>query len=345
MRLSPGALSISILAFVFMTACATNDPVDPFNAPKRIWPDAPQTPRIAYLGEFSEAADLGIEGGFWSRIVTFTAGPTNNAMARPMAVAASDDGQLIFVADPGSHCVHRFDLRKAKYTRLATAKDVPDAFPVGLALADDGWLYVTDSQRGLLYEVPPGARQLANFDTALRFRQPTGIAWDRETNYLLVTDTKEQVIAVLDRAGELQRSIGGRGSGSGRFNYPTYLWSAGNSELLVTDSLNFRVQRFDSDGAFIQQFGQSGAALGYFSRPKGVAVDSFGNVYVVDAMKHGMQIFNRQGELMLFVGAQGQGAGEFWLPGGIYITEGNTIYVADAYNKRVQVFRYIGPEE
>jgi DNA-binding beta-propeller fold protein YncE len=321
MRLSPGALSISILAFVFMTACATNDPVDPFNAPKRIWPDAPQTPRIAYLGEFSEAADLGIEGGFWSRIVTFTAGPTNNAMARPMAVAASDDGQLIFVADPGSHCVHRFDLRKAKYTRLATAKDVPDAFPVGLALADDG------------------------FDTALRFRQPTGIAWDRETNYLLVTDTKEQVIAVLDRAGELQRSIGGRGSGSGRFNYPTYLWSAGNSELLVTDSLNFRVQRFDSDGAFIQQFGQSGAALGYFSRPKGVAVDSFGNVYVVDAMKHGMQIFNRQGELMLFVGAQGQGAGEFWLPGGIYITEGNTIYVADAYNKRVQVFRYIGPEE
>jgi sugar lactone lactonase YvrE len=330
MRLSLRSLSISILAFVFMTACATNDPVDPFNVPKRVWPDAPQTPRIAYLGEFSEGADLGIEGGFWSRIVAFTAGPTSDVMARPMAVAATDDGQLIFVADPEAHCVHRFDLRKAKYTRLATAKDVPDAFPIGLALADDGWLYGTDSQRGLLYELPPGARQLANFDTALRFRQPTGIAWDRETNYLLVTDTKEQVIAV---------------SGSGRFNFPTYLWSAGNSELLVTDSLNFRVQRFDGDGVFVQQFGQSGATLGYFSRPKGVAVDSFGHVYVVDAMMHGMQIFNPQGELLLFVGNQGQGAGEFWLPGGIYITEDNTIYVADAYNKRVQVFRYIGPEE
>jgi sugar lactone lactonase YvrE len=343
MRFFPG--SLSMLTLVFLAACATNVPVDPFGVPKRIWPDAPQTPRIAYLGAFSEAADLGIEGGFWSRIVAFTAGPTNDVMARPMAVAATDDGQLIFVADPEGNCVHRFDLRKAKYTRLAAGKDMPDAFPIGLALADDGWLYVTDSQRGLLYEVPPGARQLANFDTALRFQQPTGIAWDRETEHLLVTDTTEQVITVLDRAGDLQRSIGGRGSGSGRFNFPTYLWSAGNSELLVTDSLNFRIQRFDSDGVFVQQFGHSGATLGYFSRPKGVAVDSFGHVYVVDAMMHGMQLFTRQGELLLSVGNQGQGAGEFWLPNGIYITKDNTIYVADAYNKRVQVFRYIGPGE
>jgi sugar lactone lactonase YvrE len=336
---------MSMLTLAFLAACATNVPVEPFDTPKRIWPDAPQTPRIAYLGAFSEAADLGIEGGFWSRIVAFTAGPSNNVMARPMAVAASDDGQLIFVADPGANCVHRFDLRKAKYTRLATGKDMPDAFPIGLALTDDGWLYVSDSQRGLLYEVPPGARQLANFDTALRLRQPTGIAWDRGTDHLLVTDTTEQVIAVLDRAGGLQRSIGGRGSGPGRFNYPTHLWSTGNGELLVTDSLNFRIQRFNSDGVSVQQFGQGGASLGYFSRPKGVAVDSFGHVYVVDAMMHGMQLFNRQGELLLFVGNQGQGAGEFWLPGGIYITEGNTIYIADAYNKRVQVFRYIGPGE
>jgi sugar lactone lactonase YvrE len=345
MRSSPGFLSTSILTFVFLTACATNDPVDPFDTPKRIWPDAPQTPRIAYLGAFSEAADLGIEGGFWSRIVALTAGPTNNVMARPMAVAATDDGQLVFVADPEGHCVHRFDLRKARYTRLSAAKGMPDAFPIGLALADDGWLYVTDSQQGLLYEVRPGANNLRNFHTAFRLRQPTGVAWDRETDQLLVTDTTEQVIAVLDRAGNLQRSIGGRGTGSGRFNYPTYLWSTANSELLVTDSLNFRIQRFDGDGVAVQQFGQGGASLGYFSRPKGVAVDSFGHIYVVDAMMHGMQLFNRQGELLLFVGNQGQGAGEFWLPSGIYITKSNTIYVADAYNKRVQVFRYIGPEE
>jgi sugar lactone lactonase YvrE len=333
------------LMLVFLAACVTSEPVNPFGVQKRIWPDAPQTPRIAYLGAFSQAADLGIEASFWSRIVAFTAGPSNNVMARPMAVAATDDGHLIFVADPEANCVHRFDLRKAQYTRLAAGKGMPDAFPIGLALADDGWLYVTDSQRGLLYEVPPGARQLANFDTALRLRQPTGIAWDRETDYLLVTDTKEQVIAILDRAGDLQRSIGGRGSAPGRFNYPTHLWSAGNSEFLVTDSLNFRIQRFDGDGVAVQQFGQSGAALGYFSRPKGVAIDSFGHIYVVDAMMHGMQLFNRQGELLLSVGNQGQDAGEFWLPSGIYITKDNTIYVADAYNKRVQVFRYIGPEE
>jgi hypothetical protein len=95
MRFFPG--SLSMLTLVFLAACATNVPVDPFGVPKRIWPDAPQTPRIAYLGAFSEAADLGIEGGFWSRIVAFTAGPTNDVMARPMAVAATDDGQLIFV--------------------------------------------------------------------------------------------------------------------------------------------------------------------------------------------------------------------------------------------------------
>ena len=334
---------ILLVAPLYLMACAGNAPVRLLESPERTWPESPETARIAYFGDFSTPSDFGIKEGFWSRVVSFATGPSSEAMVRPMAVAATDDGQVIFVADPEAHCVHRFDLRQDRYTRLATASSMPDASPIGLAVTDDGWLFATDSRQGLLYKVAPGDSHLDVFDTSSTLRQPTGIFWNRVADRLLVTDTAEQAILIFDRAGNIKQTIGGRGSEPGRFNFPTYLWADANDELLVTDSLNFRIQRFDSNGSFLHQFGQNGGEPGYFSRPKGIATDSFGHVYVVDALMHLLQIFSRQGELLLSIGGQGQGAGEFWLPNGIFITSDNTIFVADAYNKRIQVFRYIGP--
>jgi sugar lactone lactonase YvrE len=330
---------------LFLVAgCASGPPVDPFVDEKRVWPDPPEVKRIAFVGEFSNAAELGIRESAWSRFLSITAGERNDSLLRPMAVAASDDGKVIFVADPDARCVHRYDLRRGRYDCLMINRRESLVSPIGLALTKNGQLYVADSRLGRLYRMASDDKYLQPFEVSMELQQPTGLAWDAVHDLLFVTDTGSQSIKVIDNHGNLVREFGGRGRLPGEFNFPTYLWFDLADELLVTDSLNFRIQRFDEDGEFLYQFGENGDRPGYLARPKGVATDSFGHIYIIDALFNALQVFGRDGELLLAIGDRGQAAGQLWLPNGIFVGHDNTIYVADSYNKRIQVFRYVGPE-
>jgi sugar lactone lactonase YvrE len=330
----------SILLF---SGCVATPVPDPFMQTQRIWPDDPSLARIALVGEFTSAADLGIRGSFWTRVVSMTAGGAEGRLVRPMAVAVSRDGGKLYVADPDAGCVHRFDIGRNRYRCLAPRRSEGIAAPIGLAIADDGQVFVADSLRGLLWQVPPDGKYLEPFYVSESLDQPTGIFWDEAAQCLYVTDTTGQTVLLFDSFGNLKRKIGERGNGPGQFNFPTYVWLDPNRHLLVTDSLNFRLQRFSADGTHIKTFGVGGDRPGDFARPNVRATDSAGHIYVVDALLHVVQIFDEDGQLLLAVGEHGQGRGQFWLPNGIFIGGDNTIYVADAYNRRVQVFRYIGP--
>jgi sugar lactone lactonase YvrE len=339
-RFITGILGVSAL----LASCAGTQPLDPFGASLKAWPEPPDTQRIALVGEFARSADLGIRRSVWGRLIDFAAGSRDDAMVRPMAVVASDDNQTIFVADPGAHCVHHFDLVDARYACLSLRGGLSLVSPVGLAVTPDGALFVSDSTLGALYRLEPGAKWLEPFGDPSDLQQPTGLAWDNGERELIVTDTGAQSIKAFDADGKLIREFGQRGGMPGDVNYPTYVWLDSDSELLVTDTLNFRVQRFGEDGTFISTFGQNGDTAGSLPRPKGIATDTYGHIYVVDALFHAMQIFDSEGRLLLSIGTRGPEAGQFWLPNGIHISGDNTIYVADSYNKRVQVFRYVGPE-
>jgi sugar lactone lactonase YvrE len=333
----------ALLPALFVIACASTEIVEPFTAEGPVWPPAPRQARIAFVGEFSDDADFGIQPSLWRRFVSLMAGPNDNRMVRPMSVVATDDHQVIFVADPDAGCVHRYDLGRRRYHCLTTVEGTSVLRPIGLTLVDEQWLIVSDPGQGRLYKAGIDADSLETFFTSANLERPTGISWSRSAERLYVTDTGQQAVLELDRAGNLKRRIGGRGAAPGQFNYPTYVWADANGELLVTDSLNFRLQRFDREGKFLQTFGESGDRPGDFARPKGVATDASGRVYVVDGLMHAMQVFDREGQLPISVGMQGHSKGEFWLPNGVFVTPDTMIFVADSYNKRVQVFRYIGP--
>ena len=325
------------------SGCAVTVESDLFETVTRTWPEAPEDARIAYVGEFSNARDLSISESFWGALVNFTAGRNDTAMVRPMAVATTADGKVIFVADPDAGCVHRYDLAAKRYRCLASGPHDEPAAPIGVTVTDDGHLFASDSLHGHLWQAAPKDKQLQTFDVLEDLGQPTGISWNNLTQRLYVTDTGNQVVLEFDHLGNVMRRIGRRGAGPGEFNFPTYLWVDADTDLLVTDSLNFRIQRFDPGAVFLSTFGDDGDRPGHFSRPKGVATDSLGNVYVVDGLMHNLQVFSPSGELLLVVGEQGQAPGQFWLPNGIWITADNMILITDSYNKRVQVFRYIGP--
>jgi sugar lactone lactonase YvrE len=330
-----------MLLLAGIVGCASSPDVVPFTEQGRTWPDLPEDARIAFVGEFAEPEDLGIRPGVWERIVRFTAGDRRDAVVRPMDVAATEGGGIIYVADPDARCVHRYDLARGRYDCLGLSRDAALPSPVGLALTPSGRLYVADSLMGGLFTIGPGDRYLQPFAGDATLERPTGLAWHEAAGLLLVSDTGSQSLKAYRSDGSFAFEFASRGIGPGEVNFPTYLW-ADASELLVTDSLNFRVQRFDAEGAFRASFGKNGDRAGDFARPKGVAVDSDGHVYVVDALFNGIQVFDREGRLLLAFGERGQEAGQFWLPNGLFITVDDLIFVADSYNRRVQVFRYLG---
>jgi len=331
-------VATSILTII---GCATPEPVLQVSGAGQVWPVPPEAARIQFVTEFSSPEDLGIRPSIWNRLLGVAAGPEINQMIRPMAVAATGDGQLIFVADPDARCVHRFDVRRSRYDCLIEAKGKPLRSPVGLAVAADGRVFVADSGRDLVLVAAPGENALQPLALSPPPEQPTGLALN-SSGELFVASTASHSVRRYNSEGKLVREYGGRGGGPGQMNYPTYLWLEPLGDLLVTDTMNFRVQRFDTEDGVLSMFGEAGNVTGTFSRPKGVAMDRHGNIYVVDGGHHAIQIFDRDGKLLLAVGEQGQDEGQFWLPSGIFVTEEDLIFVADAYNRRVQVFRYLG---
>ena len=322
-----------------LSACTSAPPPEEVR-PAQVWPDAPAAPRIAYVAAFSRPEHLGIRGGFLQRLADLLFGARDARLVRPMAVAAV--GDVVYVADPGAKGVHRFDRSAGRYDLVQAEGGRPIAMPVGIARGPAHDIYVTDSARGEVLRIRPGATGAERVALGATLRRPTGIALDAATGHLYVADTAEHRVQVFGRDGALVSSIGGRGTADGEFNYPTMLWRDAAGRLYVTDSLNFRVQIFDERGRFVGKFGQAGDGTGDAARQKGVATDRFGHVYVVDSLFHAFQIFDQNGRFLLSVGEQGRAPGEFWLPTGIFIGEDDTIYVADSYNQRVQVFRYVG---
>jgi len=311
------------------------------NKPLKVWPHPPAKPRIAFVRSFSTASDLGISKNIFSRIWAFVTGSKEWHLVRPMAVLVTKKS-LIYIADPGSRAVHRFDINQGQYDVIQIKGNKPFISPVGLAIGIDNEIYVADSSLGHIYVIRPDADVAEQIKLKVPVKQPTGIAVDKSGKQLFIVDTANHHIKVYDLQGSLIKTLGQRGSDDGEFNYPGSIWFDNKGNLLVSDSLNFRIQIIDSKGKFINKFGHHGDGTGDMSRSKGVATDKQGHIYVIDALFHSMQLFNKSGKFLLNVGHRGKSVGNFLLPTGIYITHDNMIYVADSHNKRIQVFRYIG---
>ncbi len=336
-RFSFLALSLALIA-----SCAGPAVLDPFQGSGPVWPAPPAAARLQFVGEFSRPEELGIRRSLWSRLVRITTGPEQDALVRPMSVAVAERANIIYVADPGAGCVHRYDLKSGRYRQLRLARDVPLLSPVGLAVTADGRVFVTDSQLARIFVADADDKVLTALSLDAPLLQPTGLSWDASTDELVVVDTTAQIIRRYTSSGALVSEFGQRGQQAGSLNYPTFLWQDSDRSLLVSDTLNFRIQRFSNDGISLGYFGKAGDATGALSRPKGVAADSFGHIYVIDSLFHAVQVYDRQGRFLLAVGEQGQGPGQFWLPTGVFVDANDSIFVADTHNRRVQVFRYVG---
>lgn len=347
----PGARSVALLLLAALallaggapalTGCARGSrqpqPAEP--ATPRVWPEPPQTARIAYSRSVWRPADLGISRSAFTRFGQWLTGSDkgNEPLLKPFGVAL-DESDNLCVTDTGAGAVCYYDRARKKWHRWTKVGLVRFVSPVAVAKQGDR-LFVADSGLGRVITFDVSGRVQGQITNHLE--RPAGLAISR--GRLCVADSLRHRIVVFDMQGQFVAEFGRRGDGPGEFNFPTHLAADFQGRLLVTDSMNSRVQILDGAGRFVAQIGRLGDSPGQFSRPKGVAADSFGHVYVIDALFDNIQIFDPAGPLLLAFGAAGSGVGEFWLPNGIAISRSNEIFVADSYNRRLQIFKYIGP--
>lgn len=293
--------------------------------------------RVQWIGQFPGEASQKAPG-FGDRLSRLVFGRKAQEVIKPFNVLAADPGQY-WILDQGAGGV--FEVLEDEGELIRCMKRASQDFPslVGMCGAPAGDIFFTDSRLNQIMRVTDG--ELSVFADALSFEQPTGIAFHRQSGEIWVVETGAHRISVLSREGERIRTIGGRGTIAGLFNYPTFIWIDSLGRIFVVDSMNFRVQILNAKGQVESTFGTSGDATGNMARPKGLATDSHGHIYVADALFHAVQIFDDQGRFLSSFGSQGQEKGKFWMPSGIFIDEEDHIYVADSYNARVQIFQVV----
>jgi DNA-binding beta-propeller fold protein YncE len=335
-NVSGSGLALVALACT-LAACAPKGEIfAPPAAPLR-WPAPPQTARIEYVGQLVTDRDL--KPGVSLGAAIFGESP-RQSMLSPYAVC-TDGANRVFVSDSNAQIVHVFDLASRRYERWPDPKAGPAlAQPLGIAWDPRGRLLVADAAAGHVVEISAEGQVLRVLGAGL-LERPSGIALDAARGRLYVADAAAHQVVILGADGALVRRLGERGTGRGRFNFPTNVALDGAGRLYVTDSMNFRVQVFDENLAPQSPVGGQGDVPGSFILPKGIALDGEDHLYVVDAGFEAVQIFDAQGWLLLSFGREGHGPGEFWLPAGIHIDASDRIWVADSYNRRVQVFQYL----
>ncbi len=306
--------------------------------PSLVWPEPPERPRIRLAKVVASPADLGIQPSFWERLGEVLTGKPEAWMIRPTGVAVR--GEVLYVADPGAQALWILDGAAGRFKVVRGPRGQQLASPVAVAIGRGGIIYVADSylRKLLIFD---GDGNLTGSIERAPFLRPAGVAYDEVADRLYVADSAAHRIWILSGQGVPKGEIGGRGTETSQFNYPTHVALDRAGNLYVTDSLGFRIQMFSPDGGFLGAFGHHGDVSGDFAAPKGLGVDSDGHIYVVDALFDAVQIFDKSGQLLLTFGERGVAPGHFWLPGGLFIDEKDRIYVADSYNQRIQIFQYL----
>lgn len=302
------------------------------------WPPPPAPARIKWVAEYRNAFDVGAKKK--RTFIDRLAGKAEEViwLERPLSVAVDGQG-VIFVGDfmrgivamdPGSRRIWAFSALSGAV--LPT--------PTGLAV-DSKLVYAASANTHQVVVFDKEGRQLGALGPRDGINRPVGLAVDEGRDLLVVVNGDEHAVRLYSRSLKLIKTIGGRGSEEGQFNFPSYVCILPGVGFAVSDTGNFRIQLFDFNGRYLRAFGKVGDMPGQFARPKGVAVDPDGNLYVVDGTFCNFQVFSQEGRVLTHVGRGGVRRGQFQTPNGIATDAKGGIFVADQINGRIQKFQYL----
>lgn len=138
------------------------------------------------------------------------------------------------------------------------------------------------------------------------------------------------------------RTIGGEGTGEGRFKYVEDFAFTRDGKLLVTDAVHAWVQVFEAGtGRFIDRFGGKGDEDQHLEKPEGIAVDPDGNIFVADYASGFVKVYGPDFQWQRTFSEYGSAPGQNQKAEFMSIHDGH-LYMPEAGNHRVSVFDLSG---
>jgi DNA-binding beta-propeller fold protein YncE len=209
--------------------------------------------------------------------------------------------------------------------------------PYGVETDSSGRLYVVDTFLRTVHVFDPrgNAYYLFPADKA-EFVSPIDIAIDEARGKIYVSDSKQGVVKIFEKAGK--KFVGEMGKGL--LQRPTGISvNEKTAELLVVDTLSAHIFRYDLNGPHLKgQFGGSGAGEGKLNYPTNIWVADGGIILVGDSLNFRIQSFSPEGSFQGMFGSLGDGPGYFSRPRGVAADSDGNIYVVDGLFDNVQIF-------
>jgi DNA-binding beta-propeller fold protein YncE len=288
------------LALLALGSAATTRAPEHFGAVAEVHADV----RGAEAASFDAAGRLWIAETLLDRLTVIEADGTRRAIGgrcarageflRPAGLACAADGR-VYVADTGNRRVQVLDGRGAPLLAFGARGRGAGGLcePRGLAL-DARRVLVADAGHARVACFTLEGEPLAALDADGALVRPTAVALDALGRVWIADEGLERVVR-LDATGAIDRELGGRGRGTGRFAAPVALGFVG-TRLFVADRHNHRVQEFDAAGAFVAAFPRPayaphGAPGGLFS-PAGLAISPDGaRIALCEPLEDRVQVF------------------------------------------------------
>ena len=209
----------------------------------------------------------------------------------PMALAT--DGVYLYVANTGASQVLALET-DGRVTRTLDLSSVAPAArpvrPVGLALAPDGGLLVSDPDNNRVLHLNPDGTLLQALGSGVRaggaegFNAPAGLAVDA-AGFTYVVDTLNGRVVKLSPAGSIIQQFGRPGDTAGTFSRPKDVAVDAAGKVYVSDTLLAAVQVFAPNGDYLGFIGRrdpgDAHSRSLFTAPAGLNVVG-DELYVVD---------------------------------------------------------------
>ena len=237
---------------------------------------------------------------------------TTGGFHHPMDLSIAPDGHLFVISRGAGYELEGYGgdimLRIGKTT--LDERHVGDfarcscVWPAGIAVSQDGNVYVTDEHENAVLVFPPDRIQ---------------------------TFPEHEPDESIDRWGKA-------GSAPGRLNAPSGIKFDSDDNVLISDSGNDRIQKFTKKGEYITGWGGAGSGEGELDRPWGIGLDRDGNVYVADWGNDRVQKFTAGGEYLMSFGSSRGDGGDLDHPAAVAVDSEGDVYVSDWGNRRVQIY-------
>ena len=171
-----------ILRLILLSLTVLLAPLKAFTQEEKIvWPPPPQAAKIAYLETIQTRNDLG--KSWLHKMVDFVTGRKPSfVFHKPYGVTTDLSGRMYITDTVGWVTV--IDREKSKISYLGHRGQGKLHTPIGIAVADEGTVFVSDSKLKRVYGFKPEGNLILAIGEEGEFDNPAGIAVDQKRKRL-----------------------------------------------------------------------------------------------------------------------------------------------------------------